>query len=208
METIVFLIRHGVTAWHKERRVLGQRDIELDQDGHAQGDELASALEGVSIGEFISSPLARAVQTASKLAASRRTDVTRDPRLLDFRVGKWEGMGYDDVAATDEYQHFLRNPLAAGIPGGEQLIEVRDRSVAAIEQALEDTPAGDRVAVVTHAGIVRILLAHYLGSQLANYHRVRVAPGSVSVLSFSDDIELPRVLVTNWKPKLLGCLGS
>jgi broad specificity phosphatase PhoE len=67
-----------------------------------------------------------------------------------------------------------------------------------VEQALEDAPHGESVVIVTHAGIVRVLLTYYLGSHPANYHRLRVAPGSISVLSFADDRELPRVLATNW----------
>lgn len=207
METTVFLIRHGVTAWHDEKRLLGQRDIELNEEGLAQADAIADALADLNISEVITSPLTRAVQTATKLAERYQTQVTRDPRLIDFGVGRWEGLSYQAVAASPEYQRFLQDPLSAGIPGGETLLGVRDRAVAAIEQILQDTPAGDPVALISHAGVVRVLLAHYLGSNLANYHRLRVAPGSVSVLSFADGRELPRVLVTNWLPRIRNSLG-
>lgn len=198
----MFLVRHGVTDWHAQRRVLGQRDIGLNADGIAQAQALARVLSEVPIGEVISSPLVRAVQTAEILAEPFRLSIARDPRLTDFRVGRWEGMPYDEVAASPEYQKFVADPLSTQIPGGEDLRDIRDRSVAAVEQALEDAPAGESVCLVTHAGIVRVLLAHYLGSNLVNYHRLHVAPGSVSILSFGDGRELPRVIAMNWKGSL------
>jgi broad specificity phosphatase PhoE len=199
METTVFLIRHGVTDWHHERRVLGHRDVALNSDGVAQSQRVAEALRGINIGEVISSPMLRAVQTAEILAEQCGIEIARDPRLADFRVGKWEGMSYDDVARSPEYQRFLADPLAERIPGGEDLGQIRDRAIGAVEQTIADTPAGENVAIVTHAGILRVVLAHYLGSNLANYHRLRVSPGSISILSFADDRDLPRVLAVNWR---------
>jgi broad specificity phosphatase PhoE len=206
METMVFLIRHGVTDWHQERRVLGHRDVALNSEGLRQSQAVAEALKGVPIAEVISSPMLRAVQTAEVVAQQYSIEIARDPRLADFRVGKWEGMAYDDVLHSPEYQRFVADPLSERIPGGEDLKQIRDRAIGAVEQALEDTPAGESVAIITHAGIVRVVLAHYLGSNLANYHRLRVSPGSVSILSFADDRDLPRVLAVNWKSDVRGVI--
>jgi broad specificity phosphatase PhoE len=197
LETKVFLIRHGVTPWHAERRVLGQRDIPLAPEGIEQANAAAAALAGVKLGEVLSSPLQRAVQTAEIIGRSAGMEVARDPRLTDFKLGKWTGMSYADIAASPEYSLFLREPAAVEVMGGESLDDVERRSVAAIEQALSDSPSGDAIAVVTHAGIIRVLLSHYMGSPPANYHRIRVSPGSISILSFADDRELPRVLAVN-----------
>jgi broad specificity phosphatase PhoE len=197
LETTVFLVRHGVTPWHAERRVLGQRDIPLSPEGLEQARTAARALLGVKLAEVLSSPLQRAVQTAEVIGQEFSIDVARDPRLSDFKLGKWTGMSYAEVGATVEYQRFLREPDTTTIPGGENLEEIRRRATAAIEQALSDSPSGDAVAVVTHAGIIRVLLTHYMGSPPANYHRIRVSPGSISILSFGDGRELPRVLAVN-----------
>jgi len=197
LETTVFLIRHGVTPWHAEKRVLGQRDIPLSPAGVQQAEAAALALDSVKLGEVLSSPLQRAVQTAEIIGRSAGIEVARDPRLIDFKLGRWTGMSYGEIAATEEYQMFLRQPEAMTIPGGESLDEIKRRSVSAVEQALSDCPSGDAVAIVTHAGVIRVLLAHYMGSPPANYHRIRVGPGSISILSFADDRELPRVLAVN-----------
>jgi phosphoserine phosphatase len=208
LDTKVFLIRHGVTDWHRDGKLLGQRDIPLNEEGRAQAERAAAGLDGIAIAEVLSSPLLRALQTAEAIGERARIEVARDPRLTDFRVGKWEGRTYGDIAATEEYQRYLADPLTERIPGGESLQEVQQRATAAIEQALADNPSGDAIAVVTHAGVIRILLAHYLGSAPANYHRIRVSPGAISVLAFADDRELPRVLAINWRPVLAGITGD
>lgn len=200
----MFLVRHGVTDWHRDKRVLGHRDIALNADGVAQAERAAAALRAVPIAEVISSPLVRALQTAELIGNNVGIEVARDPRLIELKVGKWEGMTYAEVAAHSEYKEFIADPLSERIPGAESMTDVQTRAVAAIEQALEDNPSGNGIAVVTHAGIIRVLLTHYLGSPPANYHRIRVAPGSISVLSFADGRELPRVVTVNWAGDLAG----
>jgi broad specificity phosphatase PhoE len=197
LETTVFLIRHGVTSWHSEGRVLGQRDVPLSDEGRTQADDVAKRLSGVKLSELLSSPLQRALQTAEIIGETHKLDVARDPRLVDFQLGKWTGMTYAEVSANAEYQKFLLQPESERIPGGESLEDIRRRAVAGVEQALRDNPTGDAIAIVTHAGIIRVLLTHYMGSPPANYHRVRVSPGSLTILSFADDRELPRVLAVN-----------
>jgi broad specificity phosphatase PhoE len=200
VETTVFIVRHGVTDWHRDRKVLGHRDVPLNADGLAQARSIAAALAGVAITEIVASPLVRAVQTAEILGEKLGISVTRDPRLADFRVGKWEAMPYDEVARLPEYQKFLESPLTEKLPGGETLATIRDRAVGAIDQALRDAPAGESLAIVTHAGVARVILAHYLGCELAAYHRLQLAPGSVSALSFRDDRNPPRLLTLGWRP--------
>jgi broad specificity phosphatase PhoE len=202
LETHVFLIRDGVTDWHAEGKVLGHRDIALNDEGQRQAQRAADALAGVAIAEVISSPLVRALQTAEAIGGRFGIEVARDPRLIDFKAGKWEGMTYAEVLAQPEIKQFVRDPSSERIPGADRLRDVSARAVAAVEQALEDNPSGDAVAMVTHAGIIRVLLTHYLGSPPANYHRIHVSPGSVSVLAFASDRQLPRVLAVNWRDRL------
>ena len=197
LATTVYLVRNGVTRWHAERRVLDPPDIPLSPTGLDQASAAASTLLGVKLAEVLSSPRQRAVQTAEMIGRAAGIEVARDPRLADFKLGKWNEMTYVDVIATDEYQQFLRQPDTVALPGGETLREIERRAVAAVEQVLSDCPFGDAVAIVTHAGIIRVLLSHYLGSPAGNYHRLRVSPGSISIVSFRNNREPPRVLAVN-----------
>src|SRR5262249_5366017 len=142
LETKVFLIRHGVTEWHTQGRVAGQRDVPMSAEGRDQVERTAKILSGLKIAEVISSPLQRAIQTAEIIASGRQIEVARDPRLTDFQLGKWTGMTYDDVTATPDYQRFVAEASTGRIPDGESLEEVRRRAVGAVEQSLGDNPTG------------------------------------------------------------------
>jgi broad specificity phosphatase PhoE len=197
MATTVFLVRHGVTEWDQEGRVLGQRDLPLTDVGQAQAEAAAELLAGQAIVDVVSSPLLRCVSTAERIAAKHQLQPARDIRLTDFQVGPWAGMTHDEVARDPLYQRFIANPLSEQIPGGETLHDILERALRAMEQAMRSVPAGESIAIVTHAGIIRVLLTHYLGSPPGNYHLLRVNPCSISVLQFTDPASLPRVLAVN-----------
>lgn len=197
MPTTLFLVRNADTDFSRDRRVAGRRDIMLSDAGRRQASALARHIQSIDIAEILSSPLPRAVETAEILAAPAGLGVVRDPRLVDFDAGSWEGRPHDEIANSAEYQRFLRNPMAEQIPGGERLPDVRDRLVAAVSQALADNELGANIMLVSHAGPLRLLLAHYLGMSLNHYHRLRLLPATISLLRFESEEGVPRLLTLN-----------
>ncbi len=121
MDAKLLLIRHAVTSWHGQSRVLGQNDVPLDDEGHSQARTLARALSGIRVNRILSSPLMRATQTAGALGEQFRLPVTPEPRLTDLRVGEWEGLTFAELARREDYRRFLDEPLGVRIPGGETL---------------------------------------------------------------------------------------
>lgn len=208
LETTVFLIHPGATNWHRDGQLLGRRDIAMNDQGRAQAERVAECLAGAGIAEVIASPLQRAVQTATLIGQRFGIDVARDHRLIDFHIGQWEGKPPDEVLASDEYQQFAANPMTVRVPGGETMHEVKNRAVAAVEQALEDNPAGATIAIVTHARVIRVLLTHYMGASPSAYHCLRIHPGSISVLAFSHESHRPRILAINWSGSLADILAQ
>lgn len=207
LETTVFLIHHGTTDWHRDGKLLGRRDIPLNEEGLAQAQRLAETLDGIRLAEVISSPLQRALHTAELIGKRFDMETARDNRLIDFKLGAWEGQSPDAVVDTEEYRQFLANPLATSMPQGESFQEVKRRAVGAVEQSIEDNPSGAAIAIITHARVVRVLLTHYLGAPPATYHRIQISPGSISVLSFSHDSNLPHVRAVNWTGNLSALLA-
>lgn len=197
MYTTLFLVRNADTEFTRDRRLAGRREIALSREGRTQAAALRDRLTGVELGEILASPLPRAVETAEIIAAPAGLGVVRDPRLVDFDAGQWEARAYDDIGASPEYRRFIENPVAESIPGGEKLMDVRDRMIAAVSQALADNELGSGVVIVSHAGPLRVLLAHYLGMNLVHYHRLRLSPASLSMLRFESEVGVPRVLAIN-----------
>jgi len=182
--TWLYLIRHGLTAWHKEGRLLGQRDLPLDPDGVAQAEAVGRALADQPIAEVVASPLLRAVQTAEVVGKGRGIEVARDARLTDLALGPWEGRPAAEVTTTADWRRVMAVPEHRA-PGGESLRELAIRARGAIDQILDDNPAGASIAVVTHGAVVRSLVLHYLEAPLESYAQLAVAPGSITAIAFA-----------------------
>ena len=197
MPTWLYLIRHGLTAWHKEGRLLGQRDIPLDPDGVAQARAIGAALADAPIGEVVASPLLRAVQTAEVVGKDRGIEVARDARLTDLGLGPWEGRPAAEVTVTSDWRRMIAVPEQRA-PGGESLRELATRARGAIDQILDDNPAGAAIAVVTHGAVIRALVLHYLDAPLEAYAQLEVAPASITAIAFVG--AGARVAAVGWTP--------
>jgi broad specificity phosphatase PhoE len=146
------LIRHGTTNWNASRRFQGQTDVPLSEEGRAQAAAIAAALRSERFDRIYASDLARALETARILAASRNMEVVADRRLREFDFGRWEGLTWEQIVAID--------PRLGGQPptrpklydpdGGESFAQVCAR-VRAFFDDLAQQPF-DSVAIVTHAG--------------------------------------------------------
>jgi broad specificity phosphatase PhoE len=79
--------------------------------------------------------------------------------------------------------------------------------VAAVEQAIGDATVGDVLAIITHGVIIRMVLGHYMGAPASSYRRMRVDPGSVSILSFGHT-GAARVTAINWRAPLTAVLAE
>ena len=199
MYTTLFLVRNADTDFTRDGRVAGRRDIGLSAAGRAQAANIRDRLVAAKpeIVEILASPLPRAVETAEIIAAPLGHGVVRDPRLIDFDAGRWEAQSHKDIGASPEYQRFIADPIAEQIPGGEKIGDVRDRIVSSVSQALADNELGANILIVSHAGPLRVLLAHYLGMNLVHYHRLRLSPASMSILRFESEHGVPRILTIN-----------
>jgi len=90
MKHLLLLIRHGESTWNVEHRLPGQLPgIELTGEGRAQAQRLAIALSMLPLSTIISSPLARAVETAEYLVRGRALTIQLEPYLMDIELGHW-----------------------------------------------------------------------------------------------------------------------
>lgn len=152
--TIVTLVRHGQTEWNLLRRVQGSTDIPLNDTGRTQAREAGIALADGGYARVVTSPLSRARQTASIIAATLGLpEPAPYDGLRERGYGEAEGMSVDDYHA--------QFPLSPA-PGGETPDAVRDRALRAVEQIVTDAAAtgadGEPVIAVAHGGVIRYLL--------------------------------------------------
>lgn len=162
MSTTVYLIRHGETDWNLAGRWQGHADVPLNDLGFAQAQLLAQRLqhEQMHFDAIYSSDLARAYQTAWEIGAAVRVAVQLLPNLREIDVGTWSGLTYEEIKAQFSAEmEVLRQGEDIPRGGGETLRGMRHRVVEAVE-ALAKHHDGETLALVTHGGCIRMLLAH------------------------------------------------
>jgi broad specificity phosphatase PhoE len=174
MRGTALLMRHGETAWNREGRVMGRNPIELDADGRAQVQASVPFARLLQPELIITSPLARARQSAEIIAAGvGDIPVAEDPQLSEVKYGRWEGMVYDDLIEDADYLNYRDHPLDAPTPGGETIAQVQSRGVEAVRRAITDN-SGRRILFVSHGDIIRTVLCHFMRLELAHFRRIRV----------------------------------
>lgn len=159
----VVVWRHGQTAWNAERRFQGQLDIDLDDIGLAQAARAATLLAGLAPSAIVSSDLLRARHTAQALADLTGLPVPTDRRLREIDVGAWQGLTFDEVAERFPAEAAAWRDGGEGRRGGgEALIEVGARAVAAVSDALAALGDTGTLVVATHGASGRAIVAELL----------------------------------------------
>jgi len=177
----LFLVRHGETDWNRSGQIMGERPVPLNRHGMAQAQRLAEALRGRSVEALYSSPVARALQTAEILSSVLDLPVTVEGGLTEVGVGQWEGLYWKDLTDEIMRRNFYARPQETRPPGGETLHEVQRRAVAAVERAAAGATVGS-LLLVSHADVLRAILAHYLRIDLQTARQMRIDHASLTAL--------------------------
>ncbi len=199
-QTLLF-IRHGQTTWNVKGLLPGQLPgIELTDTGREQAQRLAEALKVLPITAVISSPLERARDTANYIAQIQGVDIEFDERLKDTDVGHWAGKDYNKLHQEDPaWKEFTRDPTHAP-EGVETFPQVQQRAMAGVEAWLKEHTGGGYAVFVAHADVVKLLLAHYMGLDVARLGSLSIDNASVSIVEIEDE-EHSRVIAIGWSPR-------
>jgi broad specificity phosphatase PhoE len=210
----LILVRHGVTAWNREGRFQGHLDPPLAADGRAQARLLVSRIAADPEERpvrIVSSPLARAAQTADIIAAAVRDGasaqaptVAFEPRLMEIGQGDWEGRTHAELAVEDaeRYAAWRRGAGGRQPPGGEPIATAAARVRAALGELL--AADGWPLCIVSHGGTLRLAAGHLLGLPPRRAWAMDLDNASVSVLTRSENEPIWRVERWNDAAHLLG----
>jgi alpha-ribazole phosphatase len=176
----IYLIRHTQTA-NSAGLCYGQTDVAVASTFEAEVDTLHGKLpEFDDDCRVLSSPLSRCIQLAETFSDT----ITTDARLQELNFGDWENKLFDDIEPT-ALQQWTDNFATAAPPNGETFGELYER-VGEFWQALLANPS-EQVIIVTHAGVIRAVLARVLNLPLENAFQFRIDAGSVHKLCCVDD---------------------
>lgn len=160
----IVLWRHGRTEWNAEQRFQGQSDVPLDDIGRLQAAQAALVLAELPPDRIITSDLSRARETAEALGGITGLAVVDDKRLRETFAGAWQGLTRSELEDRHGEELLAWSAGSNVRPGGgETRVEVADRMVAAIGEALDGLPGGQTLVVATHGGSARAATGALLG---------------------------------------------
>lgn len=180
--TKVVLIRHGRSTANADGVLAGRMPgIGLDERGRAQAEALRVALGGVRFAAAYTSPVQRCVETAALAGFSEATAVEG---LSECDYGVWTGAKLTDLVAEAMWREIQAKPSGVAFPGGEGMLEMSRRAVAAMAGIVGRHP-GETVAVFSHGDPIKAILADALAIGFDEFQRLHVNPAGVSIIDYS-----------------------
>lgn len=180
--TQLFVIRHGQNDWAYTKLAGRTPGVHLNAAGKAEAEALVERLAPVKFKAIYCSPLERTLETAQPLAHSKGLEIIKTKEIVEVDYGDWQGKSYKQLGKKKEWAVVQFAPGVARFPNGESIHEAQARAVGAVERIVAAHPK-DNVALFTHADLVKMLIAYFIGLPLDMFQRLHVAPASISVLS-------------------------
>ena len=185
---LVYLARHGETAWTLSGQHTGRTDLPLTERGELQARALGERLRGSVFAKVLTSPSQRAVRTCA--LAGFGADAEIDPDLAEWDYGDYEGRRTAEILTERPDWRLFRD----GAPGGEMPEQIgarADRVIAKIRAV------DDNVLLVSSAHISRVLTARWLGLPPAGGRYFWLSTASLSTLGYEHDLTEPIIRLWN-----------
>jgi len=193
--TTLLLIRHGANDWVHGRLAGRIPGIHLNEEGRQQAAAVAGRLAEVPLAAVYASPLDRTMETATYVVANRELTIVPVDDLREVDYGEWQGAELKvlyEHALWPGVQHY---PSGTRFPGGETLGEAQMRMVKALDAIRQRHTEHEVIAVVSHADLIKLACAYYVGMHLDLFQRLEIA--TCSVTSFRFTKAGPRLLGLN-----------
>ena len=192
--TTLLLIRHGANDWVHGRLAGWTPGVHLNEVGRSQAAATAARLATLPLDAIYTSPLDRTVETAQAIAGPRGMPLRLVEGLGEVKYGEWQGAELKELYKHELWPGVQFYPSGTRFPGGETLGEAQMRMVATLDGLRAQHPKGI-FAVVSHADIIKLALAYYIGMHMDLFQRLEISPCSVSAIFFTP--MGPRLLAYN-----------
>ena len=181
--TQILLIRHAVNDYVKTGKLAGWTPgVHLNDDGKAQAEALGKRLADAPLKHLYASPLERTMETAQAIVQHHKNlEIDQNLEIAEVKYGDWEGKKISSLQGRKMWSVVQEYPSRAYFPNGETMRGVQVRVVDEIERMVVKHP-NQMIAIVFHADLIKMALAHYLGMHLDNFQRIMVSPASISML--------------------------
>ncbi|MGB9632558.1 MAG: MSMEG_4193 family putative phosphomutase [Chloroflexaceae bacterium] len=192
--TLLLLIRHGTNDWVHGRLAGWTPGVHLNDEGRAQAAALSERLGDLPIVAIYTSPLERCVETATAIARPRGLQLRLIEQIGEVRYGEWQGAELKELYKHELWPGVQHYPSGTRFPNGETLGEAQMRMVQALDR-LRALHPGQIIAVVSHADIIKLAIAYYVGMHIDLFQRLVINPASLTAIAF--ERMGPRLLAFN-----------
>jgi len=191
-QPLVYLARHGETAWSQTGRHTGHTDLPLTDQGRADARELGQRLRELSFTRVLVSPLIRARETCDVAGLGDRAEI--EPDLVEWNYGDYEGKQTAEIRAGRPDWQLFRD----GCPGGESVAEISARADRLIVQV---RAMNENVILFSSGHISRVITARWLGLDASAGRYFLLSTASLSTLGYEHDLSEPviRLWNDNWR---------
>jgi probable phosphoglycerate mutase len=186
---VIYLARHGETAWSLTGQHTGLTDLPLTERGERNARRLRKRLKGIAFAKVFTSPLQRAARTCELAGFGAAAEVDHD--LVEWNYGEYEGRRKDEILAQRPDWNIFRD----GCPGGESPAQVSSRADRVVGRVR--TVKGN-VLIFSSGHFIRVLAVRWLGlepSVSCGYFMLSTA--SLSELGYKHDLSHPVILLWN-----------
>jgi broad specificity phosphatase PhoE len=189
---VVYLARHGQTAWTISRQHTGVTDLPLTAEGEAEAVRLGERLEGLNLAAVLTSPLQRAIRTCQLAGFGPRAEV--EPDLREWNYGAYEGRTTADIRGERADWDLFRD----GCPGGESPDQIGARAdrVARRVRAIE----GD-VLLFSSGHFLRVFAARWLGLEPEAGRYFLLGTASLSAVGYEHELSQPVIRFWDETPR-------
>jgi len=189
--TTLVLVRHGKTP-ATGKRLGGHTQASLSDEGREEARAAAGRIAELPLAAVYASPLPRAWETAELVAEPSGQPVSRADGLIEVDFGEWTDRELARLAKLDYWRVVQNQPSRVTFPGGESLRGAQIRAVDACEDLVAAHPNGI-VAAVSHADVIKLVVAFYAGIPMDNFQRLGASTASTSVVSIPADGGRPAI---------------
>lgn len=187
--TLIYFIRHGETASNVEGRFRGRADIPLSENGVRQSIALGESMRNIPLTAIYSSPLARSIQTAEKLACGRNLDVMPHPKFQNIDLGEWTDKPRSEIIEKYPamWKRWITEPEDMSLPGGESVMDVQRRCGEGIRNIVQ-VHRGESIAVVSHRAVLKPLLADIIGIVKPFFWKLHLDTAGWTLVEYNPEI--------------------
>lgn len=185
---LIYLARHGETAWTLSGQHTGRTDLPLTENGEGQARALGLRLRGLRFVKVLTSPSQRAVRTCEVAGFGAAAEI--DPDLAEWDYGAYEGRRTAEILVERPGWQLFRD----GAPAGESPEQIGRRADRVIERI---RAARGNVLVTTSAHISRVLAARWLDLPPSAGRYLVLGTASLSILGYEHDEHEPVIRLWN-----------